>query len=222
MQATRVVSSCARRPVRLFWFGLALGALAWAGGGCAARHPLEPAPAQWQALAPEQPAESRARQQTLAEQKRAAAKAERQARAQERQAQLAAEKERIAKLYAEGQVGDVVRVSIQGGVLDGLRGRQPIQPAHFEIAKGESKRIRIATAGSMRQTVDYLVRLAPDGTALTFDADQAEPFVMANSDWANGQAYVSPRKPRPGRRALLGASFFVKYREKTGAMERAP
>lgn len=203
------------------WFGLALGAAVWAGGGCAARHPVDLDQAQRQALAPEQQAEHRARQQTRDEQKRAAAKAERQARAKERQAQLAAEKERIEKLHTEGQYGDVVQVTIQGGTLDGLRGRQPIQAAAFEIARGESKRVRIAAAGSPRQTVDYLVRLSADGQTLTFAADQPDAFAMENSDWANGQSYATPRKPREGRNALMGAAFYVKLKELPGAPERA-
>lgn len=203
------------------WFGLALGAAVWAGGGCAARYPLDLGQAQWQALSPEQQAAHRARQQALDEQKRAAAKAEKQARAKERQAQLAAEQDRLAKLYAEGRFGDVVQVAIQGGVLDGLRGRQPFQPASFEIAKGESKRIRILSSGSTRQMVDYLVRLSADGNVLTFNADQPEAFVMENTDWADGQSYVTPRKPWQGRNALLGAAFYVKLKEPPGAPELA-
>ncbi|MGD9874636.1 MAG: hypothetical protein AB7T27_10260 [Kiritimatiellia bacterium] len=203
------------RLAQLIIFGLFLTLAA-----CAVRYPMGLSREQWEALSPAAQAEYQAQQYTLDEQKRQAAAADRLAREQARQARTEAERARLAELYAQAQYGDIVRVAVQSGVLEIYGKRHPAQPVAFEIAKGESKMVSVTRQGQIQQSHDFLVRLSDDGNTLSFDADSAHPVVMVNGDWERGQKYAGPSAFQKGQTALLGAEFFVKYKELPGAPQR--
>lgn len=134
----------------------------------------------------------------LREQTRAA-EAERRAqlqaqKAEEQKQQQEIERRRIEAIYAgeAGNLGDLIRVSIQGGdMLFGNR-RRPFQPVSFKLASGES---RIVEVISNDQNYNDAVKLAVsyrDGLLLIDEADFRSDLaarIAYDSSWKRGNFY---------------------------------
>lgn len=188
-----------------------------AATGCAT-YPLGMSREQWEALPPEQQAEYQARQYEIDEQRRQ----EQAARAAEqrvaREAAARAEQERLAALYRDARFGDIVRVTIQGGLLNIYKNQYRYHPVSFELVRGETRFVSFTRTGQVAQSVDIPVRLSDDGNTLFFDDDSSGQVVFTNYDWERGQT-ASLTSPRGGI-GLEGASLFIKYKELPGAPQR--
>ncbi|RPH52422.1 MAG: hypothetical protein EHM85_02880 [Desulfobacteraceae bacterium] len=109
-----------------------------------------------------------------------------------RQEQLC--QERVAAIYMgeAGQIGDLLRVTLQGGqMLIGNRHRQ-YQPISFKIANGETKKIEIINVeGRNYDNGEEMQVLYQDGT-LIFDDDPytRKPFrIIYDHGWKSGKTY---------------------------------
>lgn len=185
--------------------------------GCAT-YPFGLSKEQWESLPPEQQAEYRARQYEIDEMRRQeqAARAAEQRMAQ--QAAARAEQERLAALYRDARFGDIVRVTIQGGLLTIYKNQYRYQPVAFELVRGETKFVTFTRTGQVGQAVDIPVRLSEDGYTLFFDDDSSGQVVFTNIDWERGQT-ASLTSPR-GSIGLEGATIFIKYKELPGSPKR--
>ncbi len=182
--------------------------------GCVQHYPMGLSQIQWESLPPNRQAEYQAQQYELDEQRRQAAEARRLARELARQEALVAERARVARLYEQADYGDIVRVIIQGGYLEVYGKRYPAQPVAFELVKGERKEISIKHPGRTGRSFDFPVRLSEDGNSFFFDDSGSAETVIVNCNWERGQDFVQPpAKPHGSGARLMGATFFIKYKE---------
>lgn len=115
-------------------------------------------------------------------------------KAEEQRRQQEIEQRRIEAIYAgeAGNLGDLIRVSIQGGdMLFGNR-RRPFQPISFKLASGESRIIEtISNDQNYNDTVELAVSYR-DGLLLIDEAN-FRPDLAArlayDSAWKRGSSY---------------------------------
>jgi hypothetical protein len=200
-----------------FVLGMLLLTPGLVGTGCAT-YPLGLSREQWESLPLDQQAEYRARQTEVDELRRREQAARAAERRSEQEAAARAERERILALYQEARYGDIVRVSIQGGLLKIYKNFYRYHPVAFELVRGERKHVPFTRNGKVAETISFSVRLSEDGNMLYFDDDNSRQVVFANYDWERGQTGVltSPR----GGFGLEGASIIIKYKELPGAPQR--
>lgn len=188
--------------------------------GCVSRYPMGLSREQWESLPPEEQAEYQAKQFVLDEQRRQAEEARRA-----EQARLAAEaarieRERIRQLYASARYGDIVRVSIQGGQLEIYGHRYPYHPVSFELVRGQSAVVEVTRVGRVSQVVGFDVRLSDDANMIYFDDFGSDAIVLANVDWERGQYYSPSVSGQGSGIRLVGATYFVKFKDLPGAPQR--
>jgi len=121
---------------------------------------------------------------------------EEEIRAREARRQEQLRQEHVAAIYMgeAGQIGDLLRVTLQGGqMLIGNRHRQ-YQPISFKIANGEIKKIEIVNAeGGSYANREEMQVLYQDGT-LIFDDDPytKKSFrIVYDHGWKMGKTYGS-------------------------------
>lgn len=189
--------------------------------GCISRYPMGLSQVQWQALAPSQQAEYQAKQYAIDEERAKQAQAERLEAARVREAQAQAERDRIVRIYANAQYGDIVRINVQGGRLDYAGKSYPYEPVSFEIARGEVKEVAFRGIGLRTIATRYRASLSEDGNTLVFDDSFRDRIVLINSDWQRGQRYFPHQRTRNDVDvSLSGMTFFVKYRDLPGGPHR--
>lgn len=188
--------------------------------GCASPYPMGLTGEQWNALPPERQAEYRAQQHAIDQEQRRQMLELQREREQRAAEQRAAESRRLQEIHANARYGDIVRVSIQGGVLEYYNRQHTYHPLSFEIARGERKIVRAMQAGQVQQTIPFRVWLSEDGNTLIFNEGAHDQVVLVNRNWEQGQTY----RPRPGERSsgfrLVGASYHVRLKELPGAPQR--
>jgi hypothetical protein len=169
--------------------------------GC--QNPMGLSKTQWEALTPEQQAEYRRQQTVIDEQRRqeraaAAARqqaidAERAARQQAEEAERARlEQMRIEALYAHARTGDIVTVTIEGGLID-FGKHAAYEPLRFDIVRGERKLIEISKQGNSHVKQLVPVRLSEDGQTFFFDENARDRISLINAGnaWEKGKKYES-------------------------------
>ena len=186
--------------------------------GCAT-YPLGLSKEQWEALPVEQQLEYQTRQFELDEQRRQQQAILREQRRIEQEAAARAEQERIMELYRNARYGDIIRVNVQGGLLQLHKNSYYYHPVSFELARGESKYISVTRTGNIAESASFLARLSEDGNTLFFDENSRDQVVMVNSNWEQGQLYRSSNSTGSGIR-LVGATFQVKLKDLPGAPSR--
>ena len=168
-----------------------------------------------------QQAEYQAKQYAIDEERAKQAQAERLEAARMREAQAQAERDRIARIYANAQYGDIIRVNVQGGRLEYAGKSYPYEPVSFEIARGEVKEVAFRGIGLRTIATRYKASLSDDGNTLVFDDSFRDRFVLINSDWQRGQKYFPHQRTRNDVSvSLSGMTFFVKYRDLPGGPQR--
>lgn len=175
---------------------LTIAVLALAGfmTGCV-QYPMGLSAEQWNALPPAQQAEYQARQYQINENRQRQAEALRAEQA--RAAAQAAETERlrIAAVYAGAQYGDIITVSIRGGMLSWGGKSYPCEPVGFDIVRGEAKDIEfrgsVIQNGMAKALVTRCrVRLSDDASTFYFNDASARRFVLTNDgSWEQGTTH---------------------------------
>jgi hypothetical protein len=159
--------------------------------GCV-QYPMGLSKEQWDALPPSQQADYQAKQYQINEDRRRQAEALQAEQA--RAAALAAEAERtrIANLYSSAQYGDIITVSIRGGIMSYGGKSYPCEPVGFDIVRGESKVIEfrgsVIQNGMAKALVTRCqVRLSDDASTFYMNDDSARRIVLTNDGfWERG------------------------------------
>ncbi|MCB1070053.1 MAG: hypothetical protein KDL31_06830 [Kiritimatiellae bacterium] len=188
--------------------------------GCATRYPMGLSREQWEALSPADQAEYQARQHELDEAARLEAAAQRRERERLAAEAERAERERLARLYAEARYGDIIQVTVQGGILEINGDRYPYHPFSFELARGEVKEVDVSTRGERNYRVSFDVRLSEDGLTFTFDDSGRDQVVLVNDGWERGKRYTVQSPTRKSGWQLSGATFSIRLRDLPGGPER--
>lgn len=157
--------------------------------GCAS-YPLGLNKAQWQALTPAQQAEYQAKQYAIdAERARRYAAEE----AQRIEAQRAAEEQertRTTEAYRQARYGDIITVTIQGGLLAFNGKHYPYEPVAFDLVCGETKPIVFRRQGQPHITTEILMHFSGDGNTFYFDYSSRNRFVAVSDGWHRGREYL--------------------------------
>lgn len=170
--------------------------------GCQS-YPMGLSKVEWEALPPEQQAEYR-RQQSLIDEERRREQAIINEQRRKEQAELAArqqaeaaerarmEEMRLAALYAHARYGDIVTVTVEGGLIDFGKHRA-YEPFRFEILRGERKLVEVVQQGNSHVKALIPVRLSEDGQTFYFDEQARDRITIINAGnaWQAGKKYES-------------------------------
>ena len=190
-------------PMKKFSVLLLLTCLAFLG---CQTFPLGLTEAQWKALSPEQQADYQRQQSLLDEQRRL----EREAAERTRQAEAAAraqqEQARIQLAYAHARYGDIVTVTIEGGLVAFSGRHQPYEPLRFDLVRGERREIEFVQQGRASNRTRADVRLTDDGNTFYLDESAQDRIALLSTGWDAGKTHsaksVSDRGSRTQARAL--------------------
>ncbi len=206
---------------KLLYLALTLALLT----GCQS-YPMGLSKAEWEALPLEQQAEYRRQQNVIDEERRReqaiineqrrkeqAALAEQQRLEAEERARQ--EEMRLATLYAHARYGDIVTVTIEGGLVNFSKHRA-YEPVRFEIMKGQRKEIEFAQLGSPRTKIFVPVRLSEDGQTFYFDERANDRIVLINAGnaWQAGKRYEGMAIHDTSSRSLASAiNIHLQYKD---------
>jgi len=166
-------------------------ALTGAMAGCV-QYPMGLSETQWNALPPAQQAEYQAKQYQINEDRRRQAEALQAEQARVSALAADAERIRIANVYSAAQYGDIITVSIRGGVISYGGKSYPCEAVGFDIVRGESKDIEfhgsIIQNGMDKALVTRCrVRLSDDASTFYFNDNSARRLVFTNDgSWERG------------------------------------
>lgn len=180
--------------------------------GC--QYPMGLTKTQWKALPPEQQAEYR-RQQSIIDEQRRREQAEIAAREKAEAAERARiEEMRIAARYENARYGDIVTVTIEGGLIDFGKHRA-YEAVRFDLVRGQRKLVEITQLGNSSIKVTVPVRLSEDGQTFYFDENARDRIALinANNAWQNGKRYESLAIHDTSSKSLAsGISIHLEYK----------
>lgn len=188
--------------------------------GCVSRYPMGLTQQQWEALSPALQAEYQARQYAIEEERRQAEDARRIEQSRLAAEVVRAEKERLRQVYANARYGDIVHVTVQGGVISYAGKRYPYEPVSFDLVKGELKQVSFYGRGLQTIATRYNVRLTEDGNTIYFDDSFRQRIVLVNQDWERGQTYHPGGSQNDVGVAIAGMTFSVRFKRLPGAPQR--
>ena len=140
------------------------------------------------ALSPEQQSSYQAKQNQLDAQQRQAEAARRQEWQRQQAEQERQKIDRLASIYANPKYGDIIVVTIEGGEIGIGQDRQPYQPVHFELARGEIKNIAFARADKPNLFRQIQVQLNEAGNTFYFDPG-LQQIQISDDGWSSGRTY---------------------------------
>jgi len=192
--------------------------------GCQS-YPMGLSKAEWQLLPQEQQAEyrrqqavideQRRREQAIINEQRRQEQAELEARQQAEAAQRARMEEmRLAALYAHARYGDIVTVTIEGGLVNFSKHRA-YEPVRFEILRGQQKIVEFVELGRPSARISVPVRLSEDGQTFYFDEGARDRIVLinANNAWQVGKRYEGMAIHDTASRSLAsGINIHLQYK----------
>lgn len=157
--------------------------------GCAS-YPMGLTKEKWEALSPEQQTEYQTKQNQIDEQQRQTREARRQELLHQQAEQERQQNARLAAIYANPQLGDIIVVTIEGGEM-GIGDRHRYQPVQFELARGEVKELifrRLDQPAFFRQ---IQVQLNEEGNSFYFDPGMGQ-IQLSDDGWRSGRTYYPP------------------------------
>ena len=176
---------------------------------------------QWRALSPEQQADYTHQQTQLNEQRRHEREAKEELQRAKEDLRLEVERARFRDAYARARYGDVVTVTIQGGMvaIDGKH--RPYEPVRFDLVRGERKEVEFVQQGrsSSRNKID--VRLSDDGNTFYFDESARDRVSLISTGWEQGKTH-GPLDIRDGNSRSVASAIMInlKFKELPGALRR--
>jgi hypothetical protein len=173
--------------------GLALWAVIILVMGCQ-QNPLGLSNEQWRSLPPERQAEYQARQAVIDAQRHTREAAEQSERERATAEAVRREQEQLRATYAQARYGDVITVTVSGGMVAFNGKRFPYEPVAFDLVRGETKRVEFVRQGQSYATADIEMRLSVDGNTFIFDVPARRRFTALNDgSWATGARYAVPQ-----------------------------
>ena len=134
---------------------------------------------------------------------------------------LEAERAKLREAYARARYGDVVTVTIEGGVVAINGKHQPYEPVRFDLVRGERKEVEFVQQGrsSSRQRID--VRLTEDGHTFYFDESARDRVALISTGWEAGKLHSALNvQDKRSRSEARGLNITVKFKELPGAPRR--
>lgn len=189
--------------------------------GCAS-YPMGLTREQWEALPSAQQAEYQARQFALNAEHRKLAEERREREAAAEAAQEREERERVRSLYVGGRPGDVVTITVQGGLLSFGGRRLPFEPASFSLTRGEKRNVEFSRLGDPGYKTTVPVELSDDGLRFIFDTFAYNRIVIVDEAgrWQRGTNYRPPEIPvRDGSQAK-DLSITIRHRDQPPSSRR--
>lgn len=184
--------------------------------GCQS-YPMGLSEAQWNALTPQQQAGYTLQQNQLNEQRRHDQEASSRQLQAEASIHAAEERERIQFAYARARYGDIVTVTIQGGMvsLDGKH--HPYEPLRFDLVRGERKEVEFVQQGKSASRNQIDVRLSDDGNMFYFDEAAKDRISLISTGWEQGKTH-GPLDIRDGASRSVASAITInlKYKELPG------
>lgn len=202
--------------------------------GCQS-YPMGLSKAEWESLPLEQQVEYR-RQQSLIDEERRREQAiineqhrREEAALAERQRLEAAERARqeemrLAALYAHARYGDIVTVTIEGGLVNFSKHRA-YEPMRFEILRGQKKEVEFVELGSPSTKISVPVRLSEDGQTFYFDEGARDRIVLINAEnaWQVGKRYETMAiQDRASRSLASGINIHLQYKNFGNRLQPPP
>jgi outer membrane murein-binding lipoprotein Lpp len=190
--------------------------------GCT-QYPMGLSEEQWFELSPAQQADYQARQYQIDEQRRQQAEAARIQRAQMQAEAERMERERIDALYANAQYGDVIIVSICGGVMKRNNDLVALEPVAFDLVRGETKEVEFRGPGDRYRSLTsrYRVRLSEDGHTFYFNSDARDRIALVDDGWDRGRSYpVAGHSLRDINAGSGGMTIGIRLKELPRAPQR--
>lgn len=180
--------------------------------GCTA-YPLGLSKDQWEGLTPAQQTEYQARQTEIDAQNYRAAEAARLQREQEAREQWLREQELLATRYAQARYGDIITVTICGGMVAFRGKRFPYEPVSFDLVRGEAKQVEFVRQGESYTTTLIEMWLSEDGNTFYFDYPARRRFVAVNDGWERGREYRPPEiDGHSGHSEAIDITIAIRYR----------
>ncbi len=170
---------------------MAVLVVAGAMTGCV-QYPMGLSKEQWNALPQDQQADYRAKQYQIDEDRRRQAEALRAEQARAAAQAAEAQRVQVANAYASAQYGDIITVSIRGGIMSYGGKSYLCEPVGFDIVRGESKDIEFRGSVIQNGVAKALVtkcrvRLSDDASAFYMNDDSARRIVLTNDgSWEQG------------------------------------
>lgn len=192
------------------FFALLLSAVFMAG---CTTYPMGLNKDQWEVLPPAEQAAYQAKQSAI-DQERARQYAIEQARqVQEQRDAEERERIRVAEAYRHAFYGDVVTVTIQGGMVAFGGKRFPFEPLSFDLVRGESRLVEFTRQGRSYETTLVEVRLSEDGNTFYFDYPARKRFVAINDGWERGREYhPSEIGSHDGHSEAVGVAIRIRHK----------
>ena len=174
--------------------------------------------AQWRTLSPEQQADYTRQQSQLDAQRRQQDEMAEQQRKSEETARAAEERRRVQIAYAHARYGDVVTVTIQGGMVAIEGKHRPYEPVRFDLVRGECKEVEFVQQGraSSRSKID--MRLSDDGNTFFFDESARDRISLISTGWDQGKTH-GPLDIRDGNSRSVASAITInlKLKDLSGA-----
>lgn len=199
---------------RAAFLRVSLAVLAFFPLGCSSL-PLGLTKPEWEALTSSQQAEYRLKQAEIDERDRARDGALRLAREQTEREAATREADRVMALRANARWGDVITVSVAGGMVAFNGKRYPYEPVAFDIVKGETKGVLFSRQGQPTTTTEVVMFFSEDGNTFHFDAPAPKRFVaLRDSTWSGGARYPIPEiGSHDGRSEAIGVTITIRFKD---------
>ncbi len=183
--------------------------------------PMGLSEAQWKSLSPEQQADYTRQQTQLNEQRRRESEAADQRRQSEEGARAAEERQQVQFAYARARHGDIVTVTIQGGMvaIDGKH--RPYEPVRFDLVRGERKEVEFVQQGRSTSRNKIDARLSDDGNTFYFDESARDRISLISTGWEQGKTN-GPLDIRDGNSRSVASAITInlKFKELPGGPRR--
>jgi hypothetical protein len=188
---------------------------------CGCQYPLGLSKKEWQALPLAQQAEYRAKQTVIDEERRKEWLARQEQQRNEQLERQRLEQERIETAYATAKFGDVVTITIHGGMIKFFGRRQAFEPISFDLIRGEARLVEFVQRNNSTLRTEIPVRLSEDGNTLFFDCDSVRRIAIVNDGWETGRLYHPEELPEHS--SWSGASGLImrlQFKELPGSSAR--
>lgn len=176
--------------------------------------PLGLSKEQWAATPVEKQADYQAQQTQIDEARAARASAaalERQRLAQEAAMQ---QQEQLQMAYAGARYGDIITVTVSGGMVAFSGKRYPYEPVAFDLVRGETKRVQFVRQGRSAYRTEIEMRLSDDGNTFYFDVPARKRVVLINQNWDRGRRYNPPEiGSHDGHSEAIGVTISVQLKK---------